>query len=131
MALFPFPGIVNVSFSTASLGRLPQNLSRLPYLESLAASFNMFGEIDAGQLAGLAPYLKILSLSSCMISQLPESFGSMLPSLTELHLSHNSLTQLPGRWTPPGCSPQACGGNSLACPWPLTPSPHETVACSC
>lgn len=54
-------GILNVSFSTAGLSHLP-SLARLPYLQSLAASFNLLSALTPDQLT-LSSHLKVISFS--------------------------------------------------------------------
>lgn len=69
---------------------------RLPYLESVAASFNNFGSLSgSSQLSSLAPHIKILTLSHSNISELPGNLGEVLPHLLELNVSSNSLSALP------------------------------------
>ncbi len=61
--------LVNISFSTAGLPRLP-DMSRLPYLESVAASFNFFGGeplLSIASLASLPSALRTLNLSHCRL----------------------------------------------------------------
>jgi Leucine-rich repeat (LRR) protein/CRP-like cAMP-binding protein len=91
----------SLSLSTSGLKIFP-DLSRLRYLQSLAASFNQFGlhlntipVPRASPLSSLPSSLRTLSLSHNGISQLPDEFGSCLPLLVDLNLSNNCLSSIP------------------------------------
>ncbi|KAF5830706.1 hypothetical protein DUNSADRAFT_14137 [Dunaliella salina] len=91
------PGQVNVTFSAAGLATLP-DLSRLMFMESLAASFNSFHMCpDPQAILGSKPltHLSVLCMSHCGLTELPCNIGHLLPALTELNLAHNSITELP------------------------------------
>ncbi|KAG1673781.1 hypothetical protein FOA52_002350, partial [Chlamydomonas sp. UWO 241] len=91
------PGVVNISFSTAGLPGLPSAMSRLTYLESVAASFNALGSLGgpSPQLCILSTHLKVLNLSHSGVTDLPADFGARFPLLLELNVSSNALSCLP------------------------------------
>ncbi|GLC62222.1 Platelet glycoprotein Ib beta chain, partial [Pleodorina starrii] len=87
-------GLMSVSFSTAGLSRVPP-LQRLLYLESLALSYNHLVGLASEQITGLSQNLKVLTLVSADLDELPPELGSLLPGLVELNLCSNRLVSLP------------------------------------
>ncbi|GIL56568.1 hypothetical protein Vafri_11902, partial [Volvox africanus] len=87
-------GLVSVSFSTAGLSRVPP-LQRMLYLESLALSYNHLVELASEQVMGLSQNLKVLTLVSADLDELPPDLGTLLPGLVELNLCSNRLVSLP------------------------------------
>ncbi|GIL93400.1 hypothetical protein Vretifemale_20802 [Volvox reticuliferus] len=87
-------GLMSVSFSTAGLSRVPP-LQRLLYLESLALSYNHLVGLASEQIMGLSQNLKVLTLVSADLDELPPDLGTLLPGLVELNLCSNRLVSLP------------------------------------
>ncbi|GLI67818.1 hypothetical protein VaNZ11_012099, partial [Volvox africanus] len=87
-------GLMSVSFSTAGLSRVPP-LQRMLYLESLALSYNHLVGLASEQVMGLSPNLKVLTLVSADLDELPPDLGTLLPGLVELNLCSNRLVSLP------------------------------------